>query len=113
MEKELRLYRTKEGKEPFAEWLLSLKDKVAKARIQTRIDRLSVGFYGDYKYLGNNIYELRIHCNSGYRIYFAEKNDVIILLLFGGNKGTQKKDIEKAKSFWTDFQESYNENKSP
>jgi putative addiction module killer protein len=105
MHKELRFYRTPQGKEPFTKWFSTVKDKVTKAHIKSRLDRLTLGHYGDYKALGHGIYELRIHYGCGYRIYFAEHDPVIILLLLGGDKSTQQRDIEKAKSFWLDFKE--------
>ena len=111
MKKEIRLYRTKTGKEPFVRWLSSIRDIVIRAQIKNRIRRMVLGNYGDCKCIGNGIFELRIHCGAGYRVYFAEQNRMIILLLLGGNKNSQKKDIEKAKKYWMDFQEHYNEKK--
>ncbi len=105
MNKELRIYRTKEGKEPFAEWLSSLKDKMAQAQIKNRLNRLMFGNYGDCKSVGEGIYELRIHMSPGFRIYFVEQATTIVLLLIGGNKQTQTKDIQKAKDYWNEFRE--------
>lgn len=107
MEKELRLYRTKSGKEPFTKWFSSVKDKRVSAQIKARLDRLCVGNYGDYKWLGDGIYELRIHHGQGFRIYFTEHSKVILLLLTGGSKSTQDRDIQKAKEYWTDFRERF------
>jgi len=82
----------------FSKWLAYLKDRQARARIQARIDRLRFGYFGDTKSVGNGISELRIHCNSGYRVYFVQQGQELLILLAGGNKTTQKKDIEKAKA---------------
>lgn len=106
MKKELRLFRTKNGKEPFAEWLASLKDTVTKAQIKNRLNRLMFGHNGDIKSVGDGVYELRIHYGPGYRIYIAEENKSIILLLIGGSKRTQERDIIKAKKYWYEFQEN-------
>ena len=107
MKKELRTYRTKEGKEPFTEWLTCLKDKVARAQIANRLDRIASGNYGDYKPIGEGIFELRIHCSAGYRIYFAQQEKAFLLLLIGGSKKTQKRDIEQEKKYWAEFRERY------
>jgi len=108
--KQLRIYRTKRNKEPFSKWLMSLKDRVTRARIRSRLDRLIAGYYGDYKLLSNGIKELRLHFGAGYRIYFAEQKNIIILLLCGGSKRTQTKDIKKAEKYWLELQEREDEN---
>ncbi len=109
MLKQLKIYRKPNGKEPFVEWFSSIKDKITKAHIQNRLNRLELGNFGDCKKLGDGVSELRVHYGAGYRVYFAEYNDHIILLLIGGNKGTQTKDIEKAKMYCANFKESYDD----
>ena len=109
MKKELRFYQTTRGRTPLIQWLEKMKDKIGKAHIKRRISNLSIGYYGDYKYLKGNICELRIHYGSGYRVYFSEQGKTIILLLVAGTKGTQKKDIEMAKRYLQDFEERYND----
>lgn len=76
-----------------------------RARIRRRLDRLELGNYGDYKSLTGGINELRLDFGKGYRIYFAEQDGLIIILLCGGDKSTQKKDIQKARDFWHELQE--------
>lgn len=104
MEKELRVYRTCEGKEPFTEWLSSLKDKITRAQITNRLNRATQRNYGDCESVGGGIYELKIHYGAGYRVYFAEQEETIVLLM-GGSKKTQTKDIQKSKKFWHEFRE--------
>lgn len=104
-EKEIRYYKDKKGKEPFLVWLDSLKDKVIKTRILRRIDRLKLGNYGDHKLIATGLYELRLFFGSGYRIYFVEVGNTVILLLCGGNKNAQKRDIKKAKTYWRQHNE--------
>lgn len=87
------------GKKPFDDWVESLKDKNTIARVSERIARLLIGNYGDYKKIDNELAELRLKFGSGYRIYFSEVNNVIIVLLSGGDKSTQKRDIKKAKEY--------------
>jgi putative addiction module killer protein len=81
----------------FSKWLSKLKDVRGKVTIFRRITRLKDGNFGDHKSLGNNISELRISVGPGYRVYFTKKNNEIIILLVGGDKSTQSRDIEKAK----------------
>jgi putative addiction module killer protein len=105
MEKELRIYTTKNGKQPFLKWLESLKDSIGRAKITNRLNRLVNGNYGDYKPVGEGVQELKIHFGPGYRVYFTEQESTFILLLIGGNKRTQISDIKKAKHFWAEFRE--------
>lgn len=102
-EKDVIYYRTDIGKEPFSEWLATLKDSRTQLRIERRIQRLSIGHYGDYKTVGRGILELRFHFGSSYRVYFGEDGDTIVLILFGGDKSSQSKDIDKAKDYWQDY----------
>jgi putative addiction module killer protein len=105
MKKELRTYRAKSGKTPFTDWLSSLKDIIGRAQINNRLNRVALGNYGDCDSVGDGVYELRIHYGPGYRIYFSEQSDTILLLLVGGNKRTQKRDIKIAKQYWAEFRE--------
>lgn len=105
MKNELRTYRTKDGKEPFTKWIESIKDKMVKAQITNRLNRVVYGNFGDCESVGNGVYELRIHHGSGYRIYFVKQESALILLLMGGSKKTQDKDIQKAKKYWNEFRE--------
>ena len=89
------------GKEPASEWLESLKDRAARSRIYTRILRAEGGNFGDYKSVGDGVLELRIPVGPGYRIYYALDGADIILLLMGGDKSTQEKDIALAKKYWS------------
>ncbi|MBW8244552.1 type II toxin-antitoxin system RelE/ParE family toxin [Muricauda oceani] len=85
----------------FDRWLRRLKDIRAKAKILFRIQRIeNDGHFGDCKSVGNGISEIRIHFAKGYRVYFKEKNGRIIVLLAGGDKSSQKRDIKKAKEIW-------------
>ncbi|MFU2053873.1 type II toxin-antitoxin system RelE/ParE family toxin [Gallibacterium anatis] len=84
--------------EAFDKWLDNLKDLRARAKIQVRIKRLQLGNFGDVKPIGEGLSELRITEGKGYRLYLKNQNGVIVILLCGGDKSTQKADIEKAKS---------------
>lgn len=81
----------------FSEWLRGLKDLKARTAIASRVQRLKYGLYGDCEPVGNGISELRIHVSKGYRVYFKEQDRVITIVLCGGNKKTQAKDIKRAK----------------
>lgn len=99
---ELQIYSDKRGAEPFTQWLESLEN-VQRYRVKARLTRLAVGNFGDYKQIGSGIYELRFITNSGYRIYYGIRNNEIVILLNGGNKGSQQKDIAKAKEYFEDY----------
>ncbi len=82
----------------FTKWLKGLRDHNARAQILKRLMRISSGDnLGDFKSVGGGIFELRFHLNKGYRVYFMRKGETIIVLLAGGSKATQERDIEKAK----------------
>lgn len=100
--KELRTYETTDGRRPFDEWLDGLKDKAA-ARIAARLNRVALGNFGDVKSVGEGVSELRLVFGSGYRVYFGQDGDKIVLLLCGGDKGTQEKDIRAAKMHLQDY----------
>lgn len=93
------LYKDPSGKEPLAEWLESLRNKQTQFRILSRLEKIESGYLGDYKSVGDGIYELRLFFGAGYRIYYAIEEKNIILLLLGGDKSSQFRDIIKAKNF--------------
>jgi len=101
--RELREYETQEGVVPFLEWLLSLKDAATRAKINTRLKRLAFGHFGDCRFIATGVFELRIHFGPGYRVYFGEDHGAVILLLCGGDKRSQHRDIEMAKKYWDDY----------
>ncbi|OKH17582.1 type II toxin-antitoxin system RelE/ParE family toxin [[Limnothrix rosea] IAM M-220] len=82
--------------ETYRKWFESLRDRQAKARINIRIRRLSLGNPGDVKPIGQGVSELRITYDPGYRVYFVEREKTIIFLLAGGDKKTQQRDIKTA-----------------
>ena len=101
--KELRIYVTKDGHEPFSEWLASLRDIRARAKIRVRLDRVSLGNVGDCHTIGDGVQELRIDYGPGYRVYFGQEGGMIVLLLCGGDKSTQSSDIETAMRYWSEY----------
>lgn len=82
--------------EPFKAWLTGLRDIKARARIQVRLDRLSLGNAGDVKPVGSGVSEMRIDYGPGYRVYFQQRGQLLVLLLCGGDKRTQAADIKRA-----------------
>jgi putative addiction module killer protein len=82
----------------FAEWMVGLRDIRARAKIAARIDRLAFGNPGDVEPVGEGVSELRIHFGPGYRVYFKRQGPTLIVLLCGGDKSTQAKDIKAAKA---------------
>ena len=82
--------------EAFSKWLRELRDRQARARIQTRIDRLQLGLTGDVRSVGEGVSELRIDYGPGYRVYFVQRGRKLVILLAGGDKRTQDRDIKTA-----------------
>ena len=103
MPRNLRIYRTSEGKEPFRQWLISLPDKMTVARIRARLNRLRDGNLGDAKSVGSGVMELRFTFGAGVRIYFGQAGEEIIVLLIGGDKSSQSSDIQLAQEQWADY----------
>jgi putative addiction module killer protein len=88
----------------FANWLRKLRDEQARARIQIRIRRLSLENFGDVKPVGEGVSELRIDYGPGYRVYFQQIGNILVLLLIGGTKKSQESDIAKAKKLAKEVQ---------
>lgn len=101
--KKIIFYRDYKDSEPFTDWLNKLRDPSSKRRIITRLRRLEQGNYGDCKALGQGIHELRLFFGSGYRIYFGEDGDKIVVILCAGDKSSQSKDIDFARDCWKDY----------
>lgn len=91
------------GEEPFTEWLQSVRDKVAQARIRIRLRQVEAGNMGDCEPVGEGVTELRVHGGAGYRVYCGQHGKTMVVLLCGGNKGSQAADIKRAKAFWSDW----------
>ncbi len=104
-QKRLILYEAQVGRFPFEKWLESLKDKKGRYIIRARLDRLACGNAGQCKSVGSGVFELKIYYGPGYRIYFGEEDKTVVVLLCGGDKGTQRKDIIKAREYWADYKE--------
>jgi putative addiction module killer protein len=102
--KTIKLYLMESGLSPFEEWFDDLSDAHAQERILARIARLRSGNPGDWKALGDGVFELRIDYGPGYRLYFGQEGVEIVILLAGGTKGTQPRDIKRAKDYWHDYQ---------
>ena len=95
-------YLDENGRSPYDEWLSSLRDARAKAKVISGVDRMEMGNLGDSEPVGEGVSELRIHYGPGYRVYYARDGQTIFLLLCGGDKSTQKKGIKRAKRLWAD-----------
>lgn len=82
----------------FTRWLRSLSDRAAVMRIAARMRRLQCGLFGDVRDVGEGVFELKVDCGPGYRLYGMRKRDTIVLLLCGGDKGSQRRDVKRAKN---------------
>ena len=100
---ELRHFLTDAGKDVFEIWLDGVRDLQAQAAILARLDRLELGVFGDVKMVGGGVAELRIDVGAGYRVYFARRGKLILLLLCGGDKSTQTGDIKRAIKYLGEF----------
>lgn len=101
--KHIVFYRNDKGSEPFIDWLDDLRDQDGRRRVLVRLRRLEQGNYGDCSPIGEGLSELRLFFGSGYRVYFGEDEGNIIIILCGGDKGSQSKDITYAKSCWKEY----------
>ncbi len=100
---DLFIYETSKGKLPLEEWLQDLRDRKARAIIRGRLDRLECGNIGQFRAVGEAIYELKIDFGPGYRVYFGRDGKTVIILLCGGDKSSQRKYIRKAQEYWQDY----------
>jgi putative addiction module killer protein len=100
----LQEYVTTEGKIPLRDWLTALRDVRARARIRVRLNHVRLGNFGDARPVGDGVSELRIPYGPGYRVYVASAGSTVVLLLCGGDKSTQSRDIARAKTYWMDYQ---------
>lgn len=89
----------------FSQWLIGLKDNLARMRILARLDRVSLGTFGDSQSVGGGVSELRIHYGPGYRLYYIQRGAQVVVMLCGGDKSSQARDIEQAKIIAKDWKE--------
>jgi len=101
-ERQIKILETNEGEYPFIDWFSRFKDIKTSAAIRSRLARVRSGNFGDWKIVGDVI-ELRIDFGSGYRIYLGEREKTLIVLLVGGDKKTQSKDIKTANDLWRKY----------
>ena len=101
----VREHLTADGRNPFREWLGTL-DVAVRARVQARVLRCELGNLGDHKSVGAGVWEARLAFGPGYRIYFGKDGDSIIVLLLGGAKASQGRDIRRTQGCWRDYLEA-------
>ncbi|AAS61320.1 putative addiction module killer protein [Yersinia pestis biovar Medievalis str. Harbin 35] len=96
MMKTIKHYLTPEGRDLYMEYLKSLRDSIAKAKISSRVNRIASGNFGDHKPCREGVWELRIDQGPGYRVYYSLVDGEVVLLLLGGDKRSQNADIDQA-----------------
>lgn len=101
--KELIVYQDEQGNEPFTDWLTRIRNQKERRRILIRLRRLTNSNFGDCKSVGNGIFELRMFFGPGYRVYFGDLDNTV-LIICGGDKHSQNKDIKFAKACWKKYQ---------
>jgi putative addiction module killer protein len=102
-EREVEYYETEEGRIPFRDWFRSLREHVCRRIIMARIRRVTLGNLGQSRSVGEGVMELKIDFGPGYRVYFGQIGTKLIILLSGGDKGTQHEDIKTAQEYWADY----------
>lgn len=102
----VRLYQRPDGVIPFERWYDQLSDQRGQQKVLARIARLKLGNLGDHRSVGQGVVELRISFGPGYRVYFGQEGKRVVILLIGGDKGTQDEDIKTAKKYWKSYQEA-------
>ena len=105
--REVQYYRTPNGRQPFIQWFESIREKNTQNRIDKRLERLEDGNFGDCQSVGEGVFELRLHFGPGYRIYFGQIGDRLVLLLCGEDKASQARDIKLAKTYWREYEEAH------
>ena len=100
---EVLRYQATNGYEPFTEWIEGIQDKQAQIRLRIRLQRLESGLFGDWVSIGEGIVEMREHHGAGFRIYLGRHRRTIVILLCGGTKRTQARDIKKAREYWSEW----------
>ena len=91
---------------PFDEWFMGIRDGQTRARIETRIDRLALGNFGQCGSAGEGVIELKIDFGPGYRVYFGRDGDTLVILLGGGKKDTQDADMKLARQYWREYNDA-------
>jgi putative addiction module killer protein len=97
-------YLTTSGRCPFQTWIESVKSRVVKAAVAARINRIRSGTLGDWKSVGDGVFELRVDVGPGYRVYFGRDGKTVVILLNAGEKRSQESDIKRAKGYWRDYE---------
>ena len=102
---DLLRYQREDGREPFTDWLSGVRDKIAAARIRVRLRQVEAGNFGDSEAVGDGVIELRVHVGAGYRVYCGRHGKTVVILLCGGDKKTQARDIKTAKRLAKEWSE--------
>ena len=105
--RDIRMLVTESGDVPFEVWLASILDFRLQAAVDARLTRIMDGNFGDHKSVGDGVYELRIHKGPGLRVYYALEGQQVVLLIGGGSKKTQIKDIKNAKLLWEEYRNAH------
>lgn len=101
---DVRRYQRADGAVPLTEWLADLRDARARAKLEIRFRRVSLGIFGDMKPVGEGVLELREDVGPGYRVYLGRHGAALVILLCGGDKRSQDADIKRAKEYWLDWE---------
>ena len=103
--REIQYFQNSTGQAPYTEWFKTIRNKTTRNRIRARLTAVASGNLGDCGPVGEGVSELRLNFGPGYRIYFGEADNTIVLLLCGGDKSSQRRDIRRAKTYWQEYKE--------
>lgn len=109
IEQRIVIFKREDGQQPFRTWLNGIRDQRTVRKIEARVARIRLGNFGDSKPVGEGVIEYRIDYGPGYRAYFGRDGETIVVLLCGGDKSTQNKDIALAKQYWNEYKEKKDE----
>ena len=101
--RELEMLETLEGRVPFEEWFDSIRDQATQNAVDARLTRVADGNFGDHKSVGEGVFELRIQKGPGLRVYYGLDGPKLVILIGGGDKNNQNKDIRRAQKLWRDY----------
>lgn len=101
--REIFIFETEAGRVPFREWMKQIRGQPVYGRVLSRLERIEEGNFGEHRPVGEGVSELVINLGPGYRVYYGMDGTHVVILLAGGNKATQQKDIEAAKGYWRQY----------
>ena len=108
-ERQIEYYQAADGHIPYLEWFDTLRDRKTQQRVDARLAHVRVGNLGSHRSVGEGVTELKLDFGPGYRLYIGQRGAELVLLLCGGDKSTQQKDIDTARSYWAEYRKRHDQ----